>query len=35
MSDSSIRWLRYIVPALAGTILGVLLEHYLWRGRGQ
>lgn len=35
MNDDLIRWLRYIIPALAGTILGVLLEHYVWQGRGQ
>jgi hypothetical protein len=34
MSDSAIRWLRYILPALIGTVAGVLLEAYVWRGRG-
>jgi hypothetical protein len=35
MSATIIRWLRYIIPALAGTILGVLLEKFIWKGRGQ
>jgi hypothetical protein len=35
VSDDLIRWLRYIIPALAGTLVGVLLERFLWQGRGQ
>ena len=35
MNDHVARWGRYIVPALIGTLAGVLLEHYLWKGRGQ
>ena len=35
MPDQVVRWLRYIVPALIGTVAGVLLEHYAWHGRGD
>lgn len=34
MSDQSVRWLRYILPALIGTVAGVLLERNVWKGRG-
>jgi hypothetical protein len=34
VSTDLIRWSRYIVPAVIGTIAGVLLERYLWHGRG-
>lgn len=34
MSETMARWGRYILPALIGTVAGVLLEHYVWRGRG-
>lgn len=35
MNDGHIRWLRYIIPALIGTLAGVILERYVWQGRGQ
>jgi hypothetical protein len=35
MSDGLIKWLRYIIPALVGTIIGVLLEKFIWKGKGQ
>lgn len=34
MSDAAVRWLRYLLPALVGLAAGVLLEHYVWKGRG-
>lgn len=34
MTTTTIRWGRYILPALVGTLAGVLLERYLWHGRG-
>lgn len=35
MSADTIRWLRYVVPAAIGTVAGVLLERYVWKGRGH
>jgi len=26
--------LRYAVPALVGTMVGILFEVYVWQGRG-
>jgi presenilin-like A22 family membrane protease len=26
--------MRYAVPALVGTMVGILFEIYVWRGRG-
>lgn len=34
MTPSTIRWARYILPAVIGTVAGVLLERYFWHGRG-
>lgn len=34
MSEHTIRWGRYILPALIGTLAGVILERCLWKGRG-
>lgn len=33
LPPGSIKLLRYVVPAIAGTILGILLERHVWRGR--
>jgi hypothetical protein len=35
LPDWAVRWLRFILPALGGTILGVFLEANVWHGRGQ
>lgn len=35
MTAEQIRWLRYVLPAVIGTVAGVLLEHYVWKGRGH
>lgn len=34
MSPGLIRWLRYLVPALTALVVGVVLEQYVWQGRG-
>lgn len=34
MGPAAIRILRYLVPAAVGTVAGVALEHYVWKGRG-
>lgn len=34
MGERWIRWARYVLPALIGTVAGVILEQYVWRGRG-
>ena len=34
MNPTAIRWLRYALPALSALVIGVLLEHYVWQGRG-
>lgn len=34
MPHDWVRWLRYILPALIGTLAAMLLEHYVWKGRG-
>ena len=34
MNPAFVRWLRYAIPALVGITVGVLLERYVWQGRG-
>lgn len=33
MSTTTIKVLRYLIPAAAGTLLGIWLEQNVWRGR--
>jgi hypothetical protein len=34
MAPGAIRILRYVIPAVVGTVAGVALEHWVWKGRG-
>jgi hypothetical protein len=34
MTPAAIRILRYVIPAAVGTVAGVALEHWVWKGRG-
>lgn len=33
-SHGLIAVMRYAVPALVGTLVGILFEVYVWKGRG-
>jgi hypothetical protein len=33
MDKETIHLLRYAIPALAGTLLGIWLEKNVWKGR--
>lgn len=33
MTKTQIRWGRYVLPAVIGTVAGIWLEKHVWKGR--